>query len=166
MICPNCGVLLPEDITVCGKCGYKFGESPDLGKTLVEGEVEGESDLGRTAVEEEMSPETVVFETPEDKPPFGWLVVVEGPERWREFRLPAEEGQYLLGRDASCFVRLSDPNVERFHASLRLRGEALFITDLDTDGKTLLNGEPVVREEVPDGAMIQVGKTKLKFRRF
>jgi len=168
MICPNCGVLLPDDIEVCGKCGFKLSEVGELGKTVVEGEIEGSVSLAQTVVEEETEDvkQTVLFLTPEDKPPFGWLVIVEGPEKWREFRLPDEEGQYLVGRDETCAIKLSDPTVEKFHASLRLKEGRLFITDLDTDGGTFLNEEPVVREEVPDGTIIRVGKTKMKFRKF
>ncbi len=168
MICPNCGVLLPDDIEVCGKCGFRFSEAQEFGKTMVEGEITGSSSLEKTIVVEEKEElkQTVLFLTSEDKPPFGWLVIIEGPEQWREIRLPDEEGQYLIGRDETCAIKLADPAVERFHASLRLKGGRLFITDLDTDGRTLLNDEPVIREEIPDGAVIQVGKTKFKFRKF
>ncbi len=165
MICPNCGVLLPDDVDRCGKCGFELSNQ-DLGKTVVEGELSSQASFTNTVIEETSAAKTVFYVPPEEKPLFGWLVIVEGENQWREFRLPAEEGQFLIGRDESCFIRLEDPNVERFHASLRIKEGKLFITDLDTDEKTLLEGKPIVKEEVPDGAILQVGSTKLKFRKF
>lgn len=165
MICPNCGVLLPDDVDKCGKCGFELSNQ-DLGKTIVEGETGGQANFATTVVEEPTPQKTLFYVPPEEKPLFGWLVIVEGENQWREFRLPAEERQFLVGQDESCFIRLEDPNIERFHASLRIKDGKLFITDLDTDGKTLLDGKPVIKEEVPDGALLQVGNTKLKFRKF
>ncbi len=164
MICPNCGVLLPEDVKQCGKCGHQLDK--DLGKTIVEGEVGGIIDLDKTVVEEVELPKTVIFQSDKEKPLYGWLVIIEGEGQWREFRIPDEEKQFLIGKDESCYIRLSDPTIERFHASLRIKNGKLIITDLDTDGKTLLEDKVVIKEEIPDGSIIQIGQTKLKFRKF
>lgn len=154
MICPHCGVLLPEGVKVCGNCGHPLPER-DLGKTVVESPP--------TVVESEPG-KTKVVPSPEEQPIFGWLVVVEGRERWREFRIPEEERQFLIGSGEECDFHL--PEVEKLHASLRIREGKLFVTDLDTESGTFLNGEPVVREEVKHGDELKLGPVRLKFVRF
>ncbi len=154
MICPNCGVLLPEGVKVCGNCGHAVSGG-DLEKTVVE------PSMFKTDI---AVAKTKVVSPPEEQPVFGWLVIIDGKDRWREFRLPCEERQFIIGSDDSCDIKIQE--AERLHASIRIREGSIFITDLDTEKGTLLNGKEVVREEVKHGDEIQLGSVRLKFVRF
>jgi len=166
MICPNCGVLLPDNTKMCGKCGHKFADVEDFGKTVVETETKGEVDLAKTIVETDDLKKTEVITYPDEKPIFGWLVIIKGAQPWREFRLPDEEAQYFIGKDESCTIKLSDPSIEKFHASLRIKEGKIFITDLDTNTGTFVNDKRILREEIKDGDLIKVGETIIKFKKF
>ncbi len=167
MICPNCGVLLPDNTKVCGKCGHKFADIQDFGKTIVETESGGEVDLEKTVVEtNEDLKQTEVIIYPDEKPIFGWLVIIEGPQQWKEFRIPDEEAQYFIGKDPSCTIQLKDPSVEKFHASIRIKSNKIYITDLDTNEGTFLNEKRILREEIKDGDIIKIGSIKIKFKKF
>jgi len=55
-----------------------------------------------------------------------------------------------------------DPGfVSSFHAQLFLRGERLIVRDLDSTNGTFVNGVRVVEAEVPVGAELRFGKTKM-----
>ena len=162
MICPKCGVLLPDNITKCGNCGFVFvgGDAPD--KTVV-----GKpSSSGETEVAQKSPTETMIFQAEDEKPIYGWLVITDGPNKWKEFRIPDEAGQFLIGKDEGCAIRLDAKGIERFHASLRIKEGKLYITDLDTEMGTYVDDEPVTKVEVQDGAVIKIGDVTLKFRKF
>ncbi len=155
MICPKCGVLLPDNVSKCGNCGFSISNK----------------EIDKTVVAPDASPvkavnETVVFMCEEEKPIYGWLVIIEGPNQWKEFRIPDEPGQHLIGTDETCAFRLMGEGIERFHASLRLREGKLFITDLDTEEGTYLNNKQIAKAEVQDGDRIKIGSIQLKFRKF
>jgi len=69
----------------------------------------------------------------------------------------------LVGRLASCAVRLADANASREHAAFVRVGDGWAIEDLDSTNGTLLNGEPVARALLRDGDVIEVGLTRLTF---
>ncbi len=81
--------------------------------------------------------------------------------------LTFEEGDYLIGRAASCDAPLSrDPYVSQRHA--RLRGELGIFTveDMGSRNGTLVNGEPLEPgkpRKLSDGDTITVGRTPLRF---
>ena len=104
--------------------------------------------------------------TKEDKflPIVGWLVITEGKDQWRDFRIASD--QIVLGRDRDCDIVIDDSRASARHASVRFRDEKLFITDLDSSNGTFVNGTQVDRMELEDGAEIKVGDTLLKFKRF
>lgn len=69
----------------------------------------------------------------------------------------------LVGRLASCAVRLADANASREHAAFVHVGDDWAIEDLDSTNGTLLDGEPVARALLHDGDVIEVGLTRLIF---
>ncbi len=168
MICPKCGFLLPDGIDKCTHCGATLEEAPTpKDYTVIKNTVlEEPISLGETRIEESTIGETILVPF-EEKPIYGWLVIIEGLDQWREFRVPDEEGQFLIGRNfEGCAIKLRDKGVEKFHASLRVRDGRLFLTDLDTESGTYLNDKEIAREEVKDGDIIRVGEAVLKFRKF
>ena len=168
MICPKCGVLLPDNVTACGHCGCGFSgsETGPADNTTKTPPFSDDADPNLSQATQLSAPDR--FPTvSEPKPIFGWLVVIEGEDLWREFLITQENRQYLIGKSTEhCAFRLRGNGVENMHASLRLKDEKLFITDLDTEDGAYLNDEPVTREEVKDGDRIRIGDVILKFRKF
>lgn len=104
--------------------------------------------------------------TKEEKslPLIGWLVITEGKDQWRDYRIASE--QVVLGRDHGCDIVIDDSRASARHASVRVREANIFITDLDSSNGTFVNGAQIDRTELEDGAQIKVGDTLLKFKRF
>jgi pSer/pThr/pTyr-binding forkhead associated (FHA) protein len=71
----------------------------------------------------------------------------------------------LLGRSKECDVRLSDPNVSRRHAEVRLEGSNYWIVDLDSTNGVLVNGQRQKRAKLGDGDRITLGSTEVLFSR-
>jgi FOG: FHA domain len=98
-------------------------------------------------------------------PVVGWLVVVEGPARGKDFRLIA--GKNTIGRDAEASAQITgDEQISRSHATLYYypKVNAFYLEDHSTHG-TFHNGEPVVqRIKVENMGIIELGKTKLLLR--
>jgi len=77
-----------------------------------------------------------------------------------------------LGKDSTDMGRLSDndvvlpdPNVSRFHARISRRGDAYFLTDLDSTNGTWLNEQRVTEVQLEEDDVIRLGGTRLVFRR-
>jgi FhaA, N-terminal domain/FHA domain len=71
----------------------------------------------------------------------------------------------VLGRSATCDVRLDDPNVSRRHAELRQQGTSYWIIDLDSTNGVEVNGARVERAKLDQGDKVTVGETELVFAR-
>jgi pSer/pThr/pTyr-binding forkhead associated (FHA) protein len=69
-----------------------------------------------------------------------WLVVSEGPDAGREWRLTEA---LVVGRAGDADVVLADPTVSRHHASLSAQGETAVVEDLQSSNGTFVNGEQV-----------------------
>jgi pSer/pThr/pTyr-binding forkhead associated (FHA) protein len=69
-----------------------------------------------------------------------WLVVSEGPDAGREWRLG---DTLVVGRAGDADVVLADPTVSRHHASLSAQGETAIVEDLQSSNGTYVNGEQV-----------------------
>jgi hypothetical protein len=164
MICPFCGATIPDGSKTCRDCGR------NLGKGIVEKTeivAENLSSPEKTSVFTENSLEkTQVFsEGLEPVGSFlGWLVIVEGRDKWKEFHLPEDMGQLLVGKGDAADIRLNDDSLSRLHASVRKRDEKFFLTDLDSDTGTQVNGQEIERTELHDGDLIKIGQTIIKFK--
>ncbi len=71
----------------------------------------------------------------------------------------------VLGRSASCDVRLGDPNVSRRHAELRQQGTSYWIVDLGSTNGVDVNGARVERAKLDDGDTVTLGESELVFMR-
>ena len=81
-----------------------------------------------------------------------WARAASALRRWwdREFahrrtevldvRLPPAPGCYVIGRDGTCDLRLTDDSVSRHHAMLTSMGEQWMVVDLGSTNGTRLNG--------------------------
>lgn len=189
-ICDACGFDLDKSKTKVagsGKNGTTVVASRPMPETRVQKEtgfpgvsrdVSGKDRAGITKVYVESTGErtkvadtyamkaTSVFGKEEAlKPLYGWLIVIQGREKWRQFVIPDEERRHVLGSSADCAICLAEEGVEPRHASLRLKDGKLFITDLDSSTGTQVGNETVVKVELQDGDEISLGTAKLKFRR-
>ena len=71
----------------------------------------------------------------------------------------------LLGRGTDCDLRLVDPGVSRHHAEIRVEGPEVVLVDLGSTNGSFVNGNPVRRVTLVDGARVTMGRTTLVFRR-
>ena len=103
-----------------------------------------------------------------EPPSFAWLIILEGPRAGHIFRLNTEGT--TIGRDPQNDIILDDETVSRQHAKVRAEenedGELqFFIYDLATSNGTFVNGEQIVKQGLSDGDVVEMGKTKLVFKR-
>jgi pSer/pThr/pTyr-binding forkhead associated (FHA) protein len=92
-----------------------------------------------------------------------WLLDPSGSQV--EQALELEAASTHLGRSRECAVYLPSNTVSRHHAQIRREEERYLLKDLGSTNGTLLNGEPVVGEEVlKDLDEIGIGIYRLIFR--
>lgn len=151
------------------------GESGDLPRTITDDESAGQ--MARTIGQDDRAfyglergvgydAETKVMGGP--PPSFAWLVVMNGPWAGRIFTLDPEGTD--IGRDARSEIILDDDAVSAFHAKLRAEeddkgNESFFVQDLATTNGTFVNGEEIVKQFLSDGDSIEIGETKLVFKK-
>lgn len=87
------------------------------------------------------------------------LLVVEGPDRGKQSEV--REGTALIGTLADSNLALTDPTVSRRHAQVSLLGARLRVKDLESKNGTKYFGAKVSTIEVPVGATIEVGTTRV-----
>lgn len=91
------------------------------------------------------------------------LITVAGSE-YRRFVF--EPGEYVIGRDAGCQIRIEAELVSRSHAKLTLGFDNALIEDLDSLNGTSVNGHPVTgRVRLWPNQKIQVGVATIELRR-
>jgi hypothetical protein len=78
-------------------------------------------------------------------------------------RHPLTRPVTVLGRGTQVDLRVDDAGVSRRHAEIQL-GDAPMLVDLGSTNGTTLDGAPVGRVELTDGARIGMGDTVLVFR--
>ncbi|MBA4370721.1 MAG: hypothetical protein C0418_03975 [Coriobacteriaceae bacterium] len=71
----------------------------------------------------------------------------------------------LVGRLASCDIRLEDANISRTHAAFIAEDDGWSVEDLGSTNGTLVNGRTIeVRQRLADGDAVLIGLTKLVYR--
>jgi predicted component of type VI protein secretion system len=86
--------------------------------------------------------------------------------RWRlrylQHDLELTEGQFAVGRNATCQLSLDDPLVSRRHALLTVTGDGVTIEDLQSRNGVLVNGKRIGgRTELTVGDRILIGAQEL-----
>lgn len=100
----------------------------------------------------------------------GWIVILNGNDAGRDFRL--ETGSNLIGQAEDCDIILSDEFISSHHA--RIEGVpqtdkwVYVLTDLgSTNGSYLNDGEdPVDQKDILDGDVLTFGSTRAQFKSF
>ncbi|MDQ3816416.1 MAG: sigma 54-interacting transcriptional regulator [Acidobacteriota bacterium] len=89
------------------------------------------------------------------------LIVVSGALRGTVYDL-AERDVYV-GREPSNAVCISDPAASRRHCLVRNEGGRFSVVDLDSFNGTIVNGRPVMEQQLEHGDQIAVGDTLFLF---
>jgi hypothetical protein len=155
--------------------GLDFSDLPPLPDVYVPGQKGG--DVGETvalggAGEPAQAPaeegRTIAYLQPRvgADPVVGWLVVTDGPDRGRDFRLHA--GRNFVGRAPEMHVALTnDPYVSRERHAVVVydpRGNRFRVAPGEATGLVYRNGETVdAPQELAAGDMVEMGQTKLRF---
>jgi len=93
------------------------------------------------------------------------LITVAGTETARFVLAP---GDYVIGRDADCRIRVDADLVSRQHAMLILNYDHALTEDLGSSNGTLINGQPIPKDErtrLWPNQKIQVGTATIELRR-
>ncbi len=96
------------------------------------------------------------------QPCVGWVVVLNGELRGRDFRLV--DGKNTVGTAADADVVLTDPYLSSHHAVIRHENGEFTMVDLDSTNGTYVNERRVSREDLIDNDKIRFGRTELKFK--
>ncbi len=96
------------------------------------------------------------------KPCVGWVVVLNGELRGRDFRLV--DGKNTMGTAADCDVVLTDPYLSSKHSVIRFENGTFTLVDLDSTNGTFLNERRMTKDDLIDNDKIRLGRTELKFK--
>ena len=145
-----------EQCPFCQAQGANGPSAESIGRTVAEGE--RAVDPGEGAV-------VVPRRTVSARALAGWLVVTNGEDADRDYRLHA--GPNVLGKGADCDVIIRDAHASQRHAVIHCKGGEYTVEDLDSKYGTLLDDEALHEKlPLPDGARIRIGGTELRFRSF
>jgi len=100
----------------------------------------------------------------EEKTFKGWLVVLGGPLKGRDFRLT--EGKNLVGSSRLADIGLADSNLEPLHFSIRCQEKDVCLTDLDSDSGVFIDDKKIDRQIIPDETIFKAGDSEFLIKIF
>lgn len=86
------------------------------------------------------------------------LIFLNGPRTGE--RITTSEQPLCFGSDPDCAVRVEDPEVARRHAEVFQKGDELFIRDLGSMNKILVNKREVQESRLKHGDEFDLGRTR------
>lgn len=90
------------------------------------------------------------------------LRVIAGRDMLRHVVLQAS-GEFIVGRDEGCALRLADASVSRRHAKIATAADgSITVQDLGSTNGTAVNGQPVGFAELRTGDAVEFGAVSLK----
>jgi transcriptional regulator with PAS, ATPase and Fis domain len=89
------------------------------------------------------------------------VTVTDGPDRGSSHQ--AAGTRFVIGVHEKADFVLQDTAVSRFHCEIGLEDERVAIRDLGSRNGTAVNGTSVVHAHLAEGAVIEIGRTKLRF---
>jgi|APFre7841882724_1041349.scaffolds.fasta_scaffold00236_17 serine phosphatase RsbU (regulator of sigma subunit) len=93
-----------------------------------------------------------------------YLLIVDGEDHGRFIAL--DEQERAIGRVEPCDIVVPDKEISRRHCTVRMLRGALTVTDLGSTNGTYLDGNRITGTvAVPLGALVQIGRTVLKYER-
>lgn len=87
------------------------------------------------------------------------LIVLTGPLKGQ--RITVDPEPMTIGRQEECDIQLPDNEVALHHARLEHRGAELFIRDLGSMNKVILNKREVQETRLKHGDILELGRTRL-----
>ncbi len=82
--------------------------------------------------------------------------------RYMNHDLELNEGEFVVGRNASCQLSLDDPLVSRRHATFTVHADSVTVEDLGSRNGVSLNGERLVgRVLLRPGDRVQIGSQEM-----
>lgn len=178
-LCPNGHVLEPDE-AICRYCppvaglnNNRMSVSTTIDKPFYPAAVS--SSMKPTTVESEVYCDdratvnfgaTRIIQAQEEEPVgvLGWLVIFEGADRWRDFKV--SKRKVVVGRSSECDIVLNSSQVSTKHASLRLMDDGLYLTDLDSSNGTYVNDQMVEKQKLSDNDLVRIGDITMKFKAF
>jgi len=94
----------------------------------------------------------------EEKALTGWLVVLDGSLKGRDFRLT--EGKNLVGSSHLADITLDDKDIEPLHFSIRCQAKDVCLTDLDSDSGVFIGEKKIDRQIIPDETVFKAGDSE------
>lgn len=89
------------------------------------------------------------------------LIVQSGKHKGKKIELPDRE--VVIGRDESCFIRMTSNEVSRQHCAVSLRADGVYVRDLQSQNGTLVNSVRIDKEQLlHDGDVLQVGPVQFE----
>ncbi|HBA83629.1 MAG TPA: hypothetical protein DCZ95_05990 [Verrucomicrobia bacterium] len=76
-------------------------------------------------------------------------------------RVTVDMAPMTIGRDSDCTIVVKDDEISRKHAVLEHKPEGLFIRDLGSMNRILVNGREVREKRLKHGDRIELGRTQL-----
>jgi pSer/pThr/pTyr-binding forkhead associated (FHA) protein len=96
------------------------------------------------------------------------LVVETGPAAGKRVSLPPPESRIVIGRGEQCDVNLVDDDLSRAHVAVDRTWQGTRVVDLGSKNRTQVDGalapvEPAPGVEIHDGAVILLGRCRIKY---
>src|SRR5229473_2104677 len=93
-----------------------------------------------------------------------YLVIQQGPQAGK--RLEIWKDRTIIGRSLECDIFLEDLAVSRLHATIRQLPDGGYeIEDNHSASGTFINGMRITRYRLLEGDALQIGSSRLIFRR-
>jgi len=90
------------------------------------------------------------------------LEVTQGEDRGKQIHVPKSGAR--IGRSSKNDVVLTDPLLSRHHCRVFLRDDALWITDLGSANRTVVNDQTIQELQLHNGDRITLGDTVIEVR--
>ena len=87
------------------------------------------------------------------------IIILNGEKRGE--RLNVGRSALSIGREASCEIQLSDPAIEKIHATISTNAEGLQISALGKTHHLTVNKSDVQTSSLKHGDVIEIGTTRL-----
>ena len=141
------------------KMGFWFFGKKDKGQAADD----SGADEGEVAEAKTQAINIAQFEDVQFKPCVGWVVVLDGPQKGRDFRLVP--GRNRVGTHADMEVVLTDPYVSSHHATIVYTNDGVYqISDAGSTNGTKVNSKKVMQCQLLDNDRLTIGHTECKFK--
>ena len=94
------------------------------------------------------------------------LVMLEGPAGYVGKQWPIDRSDMIIGRSMTSGVFIDDRSVSRSHAKLSLQGGDVFILDLESSNRTVVNDDaipPLIPVKLNNNDQIKTGNVLFKY---